>query len=87
MLGFEARLLKKLGFLIWKHIHCKMCARLLPRIRCHDLRQWIRCQSFWMIFGKRKGMTTNLATRPFWEVAGSGIDDRGGTVFDSRKRA
>ena len=26
--GFEARLLKKLGFLIWKHIRCKMCVRL-----------------------------------------------------------
>ena len=26
--GFEARLLKKLGFLIWKHIYCKMCVRL-----------------------------------------------------------
>lgn len=27
-LGFEARLLKKLGFLIWKHIYCKMYVRL-----------------------------------------------------------
>ena len=26
--GFEARLLKKLGFLIWKHIYRKMCVRL-----------------------------------------------------------
>lgn len=26
--GSEARLLKKLGFLIWKHIYCKMCVRL-----------------------------------------------------------
>lgn len=40
-----------------------------------------------MIFEKRKGLTTNPATRPFWVVAGSEIDDRGGTVFDSRKRA
>jgi hypothetical protein len=27
-----------------------------------------------MIFGKRKGLTTNPATRPFWMVAGSGLD-------------
>ncbi len=27
-----------------------------------------------MIFGKRKGMTTNPATRPFGEVVGSGMD-------------
>ena len=27
-----------------------------------------------MNFGKRKGLTTNPATRPFWVVAGSGID-------------
>ena len=26
--GFEARLLEKLGFLIWKHIYCKMYVRL-----------------------------------------------------------
>ena len=26
--GLVARLLKKLGFLIWKHIYCKMCVRL-----------------------------------------------------------
>ena len=26
--GFKARLPEKLGFLIWKHIHCKMCVRL-----------------------------------------------------------
>ena len=26
--GFEARLLKKLGFLIWKHIYYKMCVSL-----------------------------------------------------------
>ena len=25
---FEARLLKKLGYFMWKHIHCKMCVRL-----------------------------------------------------------
>lgn len=29
-----------------------------------------------MIFGKRKVLTTNQATRPFWVVAGSGIDVR-----------
>lgn len=40
-----------------------------------------------MNFGKRKGLTTNQATRSFWEFAGCGMDDRGGTVFDSRKRA
>lgn len=27
-----------------------------------------------MNFGKRKGLTTNQATRPFWVFAGSGID-------------
>lgn len=27
-----------------------------------------------MIFGKQKGLTTNPATRPFWMVAGSGLD-------------
>lgn len=27
-----------------------------------------------MIFGKRKGLTTNPATRPFGEFVGSGID-------------
>ena len=26
--GLVARLLKKLGFLMWKHIYCKMCVRL-----------------------------------------------------------
>nr|DAL52145.1 MAG TPA_asm: hypothetical protein [Caudoviricetes sp.] len=26
--GSEARLLKKLGFPIWKHIHCKIYVRL-----------------------------------------------------------
>lgn len=26
--GFEARLLEKLGFLVGKHIYCKMCVRL-----------------------------------------------------------
>lgn len=30
-----------------------------------------------MIFGKRKGLTTNPATRPFWVVAGSGMDVKG----------
>ena len=30
-----------------------------------------------MIFGKRKGLTTNPATRPFGEVVGSGIDVEG----------
>ena len=30
-----------------------------------------------MNFGKRKGLTTNPATRPFWMVAGSGIDVKG----------
>lgn len=29
-----------------------------------------------MIFGKRKRVTTNRATRPFWAVAGSGMDVR-----------
>ena len=29
-----------------------------------------------MIFGKRKRVTTNRATRPFWVVAGSGMDVR-----------
>lgn len=29
---------------------------------------------FGMNFGKRKGLTTNQATRPFGVVAGSGID-------------
>ena len=29
-----------------------------------------------MIFGRRKRMTTNPPTRPFWVVAGSGIDVR-----------
>ena len=32
---------------------------------------------FGMNFGKRKGLTTNPATRPFWVVAGSGIDVKG----------
>ena len=31
-----------------------------------------------MIFGKRKGMTTNPATRPFREVVGSGLDVKRG---------
>ena len=39
-----------------------------------------------MIFGKRKRVTTNPATRPFWVFAGSGIDVRGidvlGQIFD-----
>jgi hypothetical protein len=29
---------------------------------------------FGLIFEKRKRMTTNPATRPFWVVAGSGLD-------------
>ena len=29
---------------------------------------------FGVFFGKRKGLTTNPATRPFWVVVGSGID-------------
>ena len=33
-----------------------------------------------MIFGKRKRMTTNPATRPFGEVVGSGIDDMGALI-------
>lgn len=52
--GFEARLLKKLGFLIWKHIYREICVSLQPRIRCHDLRQWIRCQAFGDDFWKMK---------------------------------
>lgn len=28
-------------------------------------------------FGKQKGLTTNLATRPFWVFVGSGIDVKG----------
>ena len=39
-----------------------------------------------MIFGKRKRVTTNPATRPFLRIAGSGIDVRGidvlGQIFD-----
>ena len=31
-----------------------------------------------MIFGKRKRMTTNPATRPFWVFAGSGLDVKRG---------
>ena len=31
-----------------------------------------------MIFGKRKGMTTNPVTRPFREVVGSGLDVKRG---------
>lgn len=30
-----------------------------------------------MILGKQKRVTTNPATRPFWEVVGSEIDDMG----------
>lgn len=30
-----------------------------------------------MNFGKRKGLTTNQATRPFWAVAGGGMDVKG----------
>lgn len=31
---------------------------------------------FGVIFGKRKRMTTNPATRPFWVFVGSGMDVR-----------
>ena len=31
-----------------------------------------------MIFGKRKGLTTNPATRPFLVIVGSGIDVKRG---------
>lgn len=30
-----------------------------------------------MIFRKRKALTTNPATRPFWVFVGSGIDVKG----------
>ena len=33
-----------------------------------------------MIFGKRKWMITNLATRPFWVLVGSGMDDMGALI-------
>lgn len=33
-----------------------------------------------MIFGKRKRMTTNPATRPFWVFAGSGLDVMEGDI-------
>ena len=35
---------------------------------------------FGMIFGKRKRMTTNPATRPFWVFVGSGIDVMEGDI-------
>ena len=39
-----------------------------------------------MIFGKRKWMTTNPATRPFGEFVDSGIDVKeGGCIFYGRK--
>ena len=34
-------------------------------------------RDFGLIFEKRKRMTTNPATRPFWVFVGSGIDVRG----------
>jgi hypothetical protein len=43
-------------------------------------------RDFGLIFEKLKGMTTNPATRPFWVVAGSGIDVKeGGCIFYGRK--
>ena len=34
-------------------------------------------KEFGLIFEKRKGLTTDLATRPFWEFVGSGLDGKG----------
>ena len=33
-------------------------------------------RDFGLIFEKRKGLTTNLATRPFWVVVGGGLDGK-----------
>ncbi len=63
-----------------------MCVRLSPRIRCRDLRQWIRCHGFWNEFWKTEradNQSGNSILRAFLD---SGIDVKEeGVILNANK--